>query len=217
MSESSMAADVEGSSYRTWPDRMGLVGGKKETDAGRRPSLSGLLMAKSPKNLEALDVLRRPNLATALSSLSISYSPKTRGLHDSEVKERALQPPTGSQMAKVPMEDTGTKSCDDLDLKPSGSYILRSDDSICYDWNPPCGSKQRDEVVPAEIHPSEKEKTAVEPDSNLLVEDKESGLLSKEELLQDDENQGEVFGQQRFLPTHRKAFSLPRTLEVKKI
>ena len=94
---------------------------------------------------------------------------------------------------------------------------MRSDDSICYDWNPPCGSKQRDEVVPAEIHPSEKEKTAVEPDSNLLVEDKQSGLLSKEELLQDDENQGEVFGQQRFLPTHRKAFSLPRTLEVKKI
>merc|ERR1719447_1566353 len=83
--------EVEGNSYRTWPDRMGVVGEKKETQAGRRPSLSGLLMAKSPKNLEALEVLRRPTLATALSSLSISYSPKTRWCQTSHNGIKFLQ------------------------------------------------------------------------------------------------------------------------------
>merc|ERR1719400_2564127 len=97
---------------------MGVAGGKKETQAGRRPSLSGLLVAKSPKNLEALEVLRRPTLATALSSLSISYSPKTRGLHDSEAKDRIV--PTESQRARVPTEDPETK-CNDLGSKPSDS------------------------------------------------------------------------------------------------
>ena len=227
-----MEVEVEGSTYRTWPDRMGVVGSKRDTSAGRRPSLSGLLVTKSPKNLEALDVLRRPTLATALSSLSISYSPKTRGLHDSEAKDRMV--PTESQMAKVPRGDPETKCCDDLGSKPSDSdrSFLRSVDSTCDDWNPQCGSEQLDEGIQAELGPSENEPESVETDSDLPAEEKERGALSKEAQLQDDENQGEVLGenqgeilgenqgevlgQQRYVPTHRKAFSLPRTLEVKK-
>ena len=79
-------------------------------------------------------------------------------------------------------------------------------------------------MVQAELGPSENEPESVETDSNLPAEEKERGALSKEAQLQDDENQGEilgekqgeVLGQQRYVPTHRKAFSLPRTLEVKK-
>ena len=238
MSDPSLEMEVEGNSYRTWPDRMGVVGGKKETQAGRRPSLSGLLMAKSPKNLEALEVLRRPTLATALSSLSISYSPKTRGLHDSESKDKMV--PTESQRVKVPARDTEAKSCDDLGSKPSDSdrNFLRSDNkSTCDDWNPECGSEQLDGLVQAELGLSEN----AEPNCNQPVEEKEKSVVSKEGELQDDENQGEVFhenqgvgvnenqgevfhenqgevlGQQRYVPTHRKAFSLPRTLEVNQI
>ena len=222
MSDPSLEMEVEGNSYRTWPDRMGVVGGKKETQAGRRPSLSGLLMAKSPKNLEALEVLRRPTLATALSSLSISYSPKTRGLHDSESKDKMV--PNESQRVKVPATDTEAKSCDDLGSKPSDSdqNFLRSDNkSTCDDWNPECGSEQLDGLVQAELGLSEN----AEPNCNQPVEEKEKSVVSKEGELQDDENQGEVFhenqgevlGQQRYVPTHRKAFSLPRTLEVNRI
>lgn len=235
MSDPSLeVAELEGSSYRTWPDRMGVAGGgKRETQAGRRPSLSGLLLqAKSPKNLEALDGLRRPTLASALSSLSISYSPKTRGLHDSEAKGRMV--PTESQSAKVPIGDAETQSCNDLGSTPSDfdQNFLRSDDSTCDDWNPRCGSEHSDDVI--KLGPSEKE---TKPDSNQPTEEK--GVLSKEgqqlqddenqgavlaqhdenqgEVLEDDENQGEVLEQQRYVPTHRKAFSLPRTLEVKNV
>ena len=208
MSDPSLeVVELEGSSYRTWPDRMGVVGGKRETQAGRRPSLSGLLKAKSPKNLEALEVLRRPTLATALSSLSISYSPKTRGLHDSEAKNRTM--PTESQRAKVPTGDAETQCYNDLGSKPSDcdQNLLRSDDSTCDDWNPQCGSEHLDDVV--EIGPSEKETKPVELNSNQPAVEGQQ--------LQDDENQGEVLGQQRYVPTHRKAFSLPRTLEVKNV
>ena len=219
-----MEVEVEGSTYRTWPDRMGVVGSKRDTSAGRRPSLSGLLVTKSPKNLEALDVLRRPTLATALSSLSISYSPKTRGLHDSQANDRMV--PTESQRAKVPTEDTETKCWDDLRSKSSDSdrSFLRSDNSTCDDWNPRCGSEQL-VVAQTKLGPSENEPESVETDSDLPAEEKERGALSKEAQLQDDENQcevlaenqGEVLGQQRYVPTHRKAFSLPRTLEVRNV
>jgi len=205
MSDPSLeVVELEGSSYRTWPDRMGVVGGKRETQAGRRASLSGLLLTKSSKNLEALEVLRRPTLATALSSLSISYSPKTKGLHDSEAKNRTM--PTESQMAKVPTGDAETQSYNDLGSKPSDcdQNFLRSDDSTCDDWNPQCGSEHLDDVV--EIGPNEKETKPVELNSNQPAVEGQQ--------LQDDENQGEVLGQQRYVPTHRKAFSLPRTLEV---
>ena len=205
MSDQSLEVELDGSSYRTWPDRMGVVGGNGETQAGRRASLSGLLLTKSSKNLEALEVLRRPTLATALSSLSISYSPKTKGLHDSEAKNRTM--PTESQMAKVPTGDAETQSYNDLGSKPSDcdQNFLRSADSTCDDWNPQCGSEHLDDMV--EIGPNEKETKPVELNSNQPAVEGQQ--------LQDDENQGEVLGQQRYVPTHRKAFSLPRTLEVK--
>merc|ERR550532_3763250 len=126
--------------------------------------------------------------------------------------------PTESQRAKVPTGDLA------LGSKPSDSdrSFLRSDNSTCDDWNPRCGSEQSDEVAQTKLGPSENEPESVETDSDLSAEGKERGALSKEAQLQDDENQcevlaenqAEVLGQQRYVPPHRKAFSLPRPLEV---
>merc|ERR1719234_1462601 len=151
--------------------------------------------------------------------------------------------PTESQSAKVPIGDVETQSYNDLGSKPSDcdQNFLRSDDSTCDDWNPQCGSEHLDDVI--KLGPSEKETKPVEPDSNQPAEEK-SVLPKEGQQLQDDENQGavlaqhdenqgevleqhdenqgvvldenqgEVLEQQRYVPTHRKAFSLPRTLEV---
>jgi len=196
--------EKENSNYRTWPDRMRMVGDKNETS--RRPSLSGLVLAKSAKNLDASDMLKRPTLATALSSLSISYSPKTRGLHDSQVEGRAIRVPTESQRTKGLGQNLS-------DVDPTN---VRCVESTCDDWNPECArAKQLEEDGVTKISASETETKPKEFEVNQTQEEKEeSTKWSKEDRLEVDENQGEVLGQQRFLPTHRKAFSLPRTLEV---
>ena len=209
MSSSSLemeAEEKENSNYRTWPDRMRMVGDKNETS--RRPSLSGLVLAKSAKNLDASDMLKRPTLATALSSLSISYSPKTRGLHDSQVEGRAIRVPTESQRTKGLGQNLS-------DVDPTN---VRSVESTCGDWNAECArAKQLEEDGVTNISASETETKPKEFEVNQTQGEKEkSTKLSKEDRLEVDENQGEVLGQQRFLPTHRKAFSLPRTLEVKR-
>ena len=197
--------EKENSNYRTWPDRMRMVGDKNETHASRRPSLSGLVLAKSAKSLDASDMLKRPNLATALSSLSISYSPKTRGLHDSQVEDRAIRVPTESQRTKGLGQNPS-------DVDPTN---VRCVESTCDEWNP--GAKQLEEDGVTKISASETETKPKEFEVNQTQEEKEeSTKWSKEDRLEVDENQGEVLGQQRFLPTHRKAFSLPRTLEVKR-
>ena len=194
--------EKENSNYRTWPDRMRMVGDKNETS--RRPSLSGLVLAKSAKNLDASDMLKRPTLATALSSLSISYSPKTRGLHDSQVEGRAIRVPTESQRTKGLGQNLS-------DVDPTN---VRCVGSTCDEWNP--GAKQLEEDGVTNISANETESKPKEFEVNQTQEEKEeSTKSSKEDRLEVDENQGEVLGQQRFLPTHRKAFSLPRTLEVK--
>ena len=200
--------EKENSNYRTWPDRMRMVGDKNETHASRRPSLSGLVLAKSAKALDASDMVKRPNLATALSSLSISYSPKTRGLHDSQVEDRAIRVPTESQRTKGLGQNLS-------DVDPTN---VRSVESTCDDWNPECaGAKQLEEDGVTKMSASETETEPKEFEVNQTQGEKEkSTKWSKEDRLEVDENQGEVLGQQRFLPTHRKAFSLPRTLEVKR-
>merc|ERR1719150_1586640 len=183
---------------------MTMVGDKNETS--RRPSLSGLVLDKPAKNLDTSDMMKRPTLSTALSSLSISYSPKTRGLHDSRVEDRAIKVPTESHRTKGLGQNLS-------DVDPTN---VRSIESICDDWNPECArAKEMEKEGVTKISASETETKPKEFEVNQTQEEKEkSTKLPKEDRLEVDENQGEVLGQQRFLPTHRKAFSLPRTLEV---
>ena len=205
MSSSSLEMEEkENSNYRTWPDRMRMVGDKNETHASRRPSLSGLVLAKSAKNLDTLEMVKRPTFATALSSLSISYSPKTRGLHDSQVEDRAIRVPTESQRTKGLGQNLS-------DVDPTN---VRSIESTCDDWNAECAGEEEGVT---KISASKTETKPKEFEVNQTQGEKEkSTKWSKEDRLEVDENQGEVLSQQRFLPTHRKAFSLPRTLEVKR-
>merc|ERR1719150_2731260 len=152
---------------------MTMVGDKNETS--RRPSLSGLVLDKPAKNLDTSDMMKRPTLSTALSSLSISYSPKTRGLHDSRVEDRAIRVPTESQRTKGLGQNLS-------DVDPTN---VRSIESTCDDWNPECArAKQLEEDGVTKISASETETKPKEFEvTQAQGEKEESTKWSKEDRL----------------------------------
>lgn len=131
-----LAEEEERMVYKTWPER--LSPGESRTVA-RRPSISSLTPVGA-----GLDEKNTVSLASALDSLTISYSPKTRGLHNTNVIQQGLNEHTTKK-------DTTQKS-EHVDPEPC-------------------------EVI---------EEDNAEMDDSVT----------------------------RYVPCHRKAFSLPRTLEV---
>jgi len=145
--ESKVGKEQESEVYRTWPDRLS-PGGCEESSVMRRFSLTSVFhssdgtMEDEPRR----EVVKPMSLAQALESLTISYSPKTRGLY---------RQPSATVEEELDLPELRMKNDNNDNLKT---------------W----------------------------------------------EVLEDENEVEEVAANTapRYVPSHRKAFSLPRTLEV---